>query len=174
MKKIMHVSVILGKVINWVSILALIVMIGVTIVDVFLRVAFKSPITGAVEIVRMMMVCMSPAFISALFQGRHVSVGLFIDNLERRWQLAFDTFGYGLSALLCGIMCYQGFIDMLKKLAQNQTYTMLKILTWPFYLIFAVSMGLLAIAIIIELISHFWDKEKYTQPVVQESEKAVV
>jgi TRAP-type C4-dicarboxylate transport system permease small subunit len=174
MKKIMHISTIVGKIINWLSILALLVMIVVTIVDVFLRVAFKSPITGSVEIVRMMMVCMAPSFISALFQGRHVSVGLFVDNLGRKWQLAFDTFGYGLSAVLCGIMCYQGYIDMLKKLAQNQTYTMLKIPTWPFYLIFSVSMGLLAIAIVIELINHFWDKKKYMRPVGQESEKAVV
>jgi len=174
MKKVMHVSMIVGKVINWLSILALLVMIVVTIVDVFLRVAFKSPITGSVEIARMMMVCMSPSFISALFQGRHVSVGLFIDNLSRKWQLAFDTFGYGLAAVLCGIMCYQGYIDMSKKLAQHQTYTMLKIPTWPFYLIFAVSMGLLAIAIVIELINHFWDKGKYARPAAQESEKAVM
>jgi TRAP-type C4-dicarboxylate transport system permease small subunit len=174
MKKVMQISVIFGKVVCWLSILALIVMIIVTIADVFLRFAFKNPITGSVEIVRMMMICMSPAFIYALFQGRHVNVGLFVDRLGRKGQLAFDTFGYGLSAVLCGLMCYQGFVDMLKKLAQNQTYTMLKIPTWPFYLIFAVSLGLLAIAIVIQLLSNFHDKEKYKKPNIQVSKEAAM
>ena len=161
MKKLLDIGKGVGKVASWISVAALLVMVGVTIVDVFMRVIFTSPITGSVEIVRMMMVCMSPAFISALFLNRHVSVGLFIDNLGRTAQLIFDTFGYVLSTIVCAIMCYQGFIEVFKKMAQKQTYTMLNIPTWPFYLLFAVSMGLLAIAIIIQLASHFQDKEKY-------------
>jgi TRAP-type C4-dicarboxylate transport system permease small subunit len=161
MKKIMNISIGVGKVAAWVSIAALIVMIIVTLADVFMRLLFTSPITGAIEIVRMMMVCMSPAFITALFQERHVKVGLFVDNLSRRAQLAFDTFGYGLTVILCAIMCYQGFMDMMTKMAQNQSYTMLKIPTWPFYAIFAGAMGLMTIGVIVKLISHFHDKEKY-------------
>ncbi|MGI6730723.1 MAG: TRAP transporter small permease [Anaerovoracaceae bacterium] len=161
MKKIMAISLGVGKAASWVSIAALIVMIFVTLADIFMSNLFSKPITGAIEIVRMMMVCMSPAFITALFQERHVQVGLFIDNLSRKAQLAFDTFGYVLTAILCAIMCYQGLMDMSTKMAQNQSYTMLKIPTWPFYALFAVSMGLLAIGIIVKLISHFHDKERY-------------
>lgn len=161
MDRIIRYSTGLGKVLSWVAVAALLIMIGVTLADVFLRLVFTSPITGAVEIVRMMMVCMSPAFVAALFANRHVSVGLVVDNLSRKAQLAFDVFGYGLSAIICGVICYQGFVDMARKMAQNQVYTMLKIPTWPFFLIFAIAMGLLAIAIIIKLIDNFNDKDKY-------------
>ncbi|MGI6326659.1 MAG: TRAP transporter small permease [Saccharofermentanales bacterium] len=161
MEKVLHISKKVGQVIIWISILALVVMIVVTIADIFMREVFRNPITGSVEIVRMMMICMSPAFISALFLDRHVSVGLFIDRLGRKGQLAFDVFGYGLSAILCAVLAGQGIVDTLKRMAQRQTYTILKIPTWPFYLLFAVSMGLMGIAIVIQLVANFKDKSRY-------------
>ena len=65
MEKVLHISKKVGNVIIWISILALVVMIVITIADIFVREVFRNPITGSVEIVRMMMICMSPAFISA-------------------------------------------------------------------------------------------------------------
>ncbi len=65
MEKVLHISKKVGNVIIWISILALVVMIVITIADIFMREVFRNPITGSVEIVRMMMICMSPAFISA-------------------------------------------------------------------------------------------------------------
>ena len=169
MKTVMRVCKIIAKVLNVIAILALLVMICVTLVDVFMRLFFTAPITGAVEITRMMMVTMSPAFVGALLEHRHVSVGLIVDRFGRRGQLAFDTFGYTLSAILCGIFCYQGFVELFKKMAQKQVYTMLKIPTWPFYLIFAVSMGIFSIMIIIQLLYNYYDKTLYTSAASQEN-----
>ena len=162
MKTLMRVCDIVAKVLNVIAILALLVMIFITLADVFLRLFFTAPITGAVEITRMMMVTMSPAFVGALLKHRHVSVGLVVDRFGRKGQLAFDTFGYLLSSALCVIFCYQGFVELFKKMSQKQVYTMLKIPTWPFYLIFAVSMGIFAIMIVIQLINNFYDKTLYT------------
>lgn len=169
MKKMMKACNVFGNVLCVIAIVALLVMVGVTIADVVLRELFSSPITGAVEITRMMMVCMSPAFVAALFENRHVSVGLFVDKLSRKGQLAFDTFGYLLTTVLAGLMCYQGFVEMMKQYTRNQVYSMLKIPNWPFYMIFAVSMGFFAIGVIIKLVSHFADKTKYA-PVAEGEE----
>ena len=165
MKTVMRVCNVVANVLNIIAILALLVMIFITLADVFMRLFFTAPITGAVEITRMMMVTMSPAFVSALLKNRHVSVGLIVDRFSRKGQLAFDTFGYLLSAALCAIFCYQGFVELFKKMNQKQVYTMLRIPTWPFYLIFAVSMGIFAIMIIIQLINNYCDKELYTKPI---------
>ena len=145
----------LGKTLNWVSIAALLVMVCITIIDVFLKQAFTAPVVGAVEITRMMMVCMTPSFVYALVENRHVKVGLFIDKLGKKGQLCFDAFGYLFSSLLCVLMCYQGFIEVGKKMAQNQVYTMLKIPTWPFFMIFAIAMGFFAFAIIVYLVEKY-------------------
>ena len=164
MKVLMRICSVVAKVLNVIAIIALLVMICITLADVFMRLFFTAPITGAVEITRMMMVTMSPAFVGALIEHRHVSVGLIVDRFGRKGQLAFDTFGYILSAALCAIFCYQGFVEMFKKMSQKQVYTMLKIPTWPFYLIFSVSMGIFAIVIIIQLIYNYYDKDVYAKP----------
>lgn len=163
MKKFMKGFKVFGEVLNIIAVLALVVMVCITIADIFLRHFFKAPIVGAVEITRMMMVCMTPSFVSALLLNRHVSVGLIIDRLPRKGQLAFDTVCYLASATISGIMCYRGFIDMYNKYMQKQVYTMLKIPTWPFYLIFAISMGFFAIAIVIRLVEKYVDKDAYVQ-----------
>ena len=172
MKKVLKGFNVFGDVLSVIAIIALIVMIVVTVADVFLRELFKAPITGAVEITRMMMVCMSPAFVSALFLNRHVNVGLFIDKLGRKGQLAFDTFGYLFTMVLSGLMCYQGFVEMMKQFTRHQVYTILKIPTWPFYAVFAVSMGCFAISIIVKLVSHFADKSVYAAQPAAEGEEA--
>lgn len=164
MKTVMRVFNAIARVLYIIAIIALLVMIGITLADVFLRLLFTAPITGAVEITRMMMVTMSPAFVGALLEHRHVSVGLIVDRFGRKGQLAFDTFGYVLSAGLCAIFCYQGFVELFKKMAQKQVYTMLKIPTWPFYLIFAVSMGIFAIVVLVQLVYNYWDKDVYAKP----------
>ena len=172
MKKVMKGCKTFGNVLSVIAIIALLVMVCVTIADVILREIFGSPITGVVEITRMMMVCMSPAFVAALFENRHVSVGLFVDKMSRKGQLAFDTVGYLLTTVVAGLMCYQGFVEMIKQFTRKQVYSMLKIPNWPFYAIFAVSMGFFAIGIIVKLISHYADKEMYTQKIEGEEGQA--
>ncbi len=171
MKKVMKVFQVFGSVLNIIAVAALLVMICITIADVFLRELFKAPVVGAIEITRMMMVCMTPAFVSALMNNRHVSVGLLVDRFSRPVQLVFDTIGYGATAIISALMCYQGIIDMNKKILQKQVYTMLKIPTWPFYLIFAISMGFFAIAIIVRLIDKYCDKSE-SQPVTDQAAAA--
>ena len=148
---------------SWFSVAALLVMISITLVDVFLRFFFNSPIVGATEIARMMMICLSPAFAKVMLNGNHVKVGAVVDLFGRKGQLAFDTFGHLAAAAICGLMSYQAIIDMQRRMAQSWVYTLLKIPAWPFYAMFAFAMGLFTIAIIIKLISNFADKELYAK-----------
>ena len=163
MKKVMRVTDLVSKAFSVFSIIALLVMLFITLIDVLLRSLFNSPVTGTVEIARMMMVCMAPAFIYTLVQGRHVRVGLFIDRLGRKAQLVFDTFGHLAAAGLCGAISYRGFVFMFQRMEQGQVYSMLRIPTWPFYLLFSASMGAFAIAAIICLVDIYLDKDRYVK-----------
>ena len=151
----------IGRVLEYLSVIALLVMLFVTFIDVIFRNFFNSPIPGAVEIARMMMICMSPAFIPALVQKRHIMVGVFIDRLGRKGQMVFDTLGYLLSAIICALISYQGFVEFIKKLTRGDVYTILRIPVWPFMLLFAVAMGIFAISIVIYLIDIYLDKDHY-------------
>ena len=163
MKKVMYVTETVAKGICIFSVVALLVMLIVTILDVFLRFFFNAPLVGSIEIARMMLVCMSPAFVYALVLKRHIQVPLIIDMLGRKGQLFFDLIGHLIAAGLCGLMFYQGLNVTSARMAQRHVYSMLRIPTWPFYLLFSVAMGLFAVVVIICLIDNFMDKTRYVR-----------
>lgn len=161
MKKLEKVFDGIGIALNVVSIVALLVMVIVTLLNVFLKNVFLAPIRGSTEITRIMMVCMSPSFVAVLMHNRHVNVGLFVDRLGRKGQIGFDIFGYILSAVLCALISWQGFVMTGTRMAESQIYTSIKFPTWPVWLVFSISMGVFAIAIIAKLIINIADKDRY-------------
>ena len=163
MKKVMRVTEQVAKGVCIFSVVALLVMLFVTMADVLLRFIFNAPLVGSVEIARMMLVCMSPAFVYALLKGRHIRVPVFIDMLGRKAQLVVDTIGHLLAAGLFSLMFYQGIILTGSRIQQRHVYSMLRIPTWPFHLLFAVAMGLFAIVTIIALVDIYVDKERYVK-----------
>jgi len=168
MKIVTKIVVFIARVFAGVSMLALLVMLLITLADVTMRSFFNSPIVGTVEIARMMMICMVPGFVLALFEKRHLAVEFIVEKFGRVGQLIFDVFGYLISAGICGLMCYQGFMDMLRVINQNRLYSQLYFPTWPFYCTYAVSMGFFALAILITLINNFLDKDLYVKKPVGE------
>jgi len=161
MKIVMKIASIIAKCFAGLSMVALVVMLVVTLADVILRFVFNSPITGATEIARMMMVCMIATLAAVLFEKRHIRVDFVVDKFGRKGQLAFDTVGYLLSAAVCGLMSYQGFLDTLRRYRGNHVYSLLMFPTWPFYLLYAVATGIFAICVIICLIDNFCNKDLY-------------
>ena len=170
MRKVLKVVESIGKVLMWVAIVALIIMVGVTFADIILKQFFSRPVTGSIELTRMMLICMSVAFMSAMVNKRHVSVGLFVGRLRRKGQIFFDTISYSLSTAICLVICHQSFVVMLLRMDQGKLYTVLRIPTWPFYMIFSIAMLFFAVAIVVYLIDIYLDKTRYA-PVELESEK---
>jgi len=160
-KRVLRVTEITGNILIVFSVAALLVMLFITIVDVIMRNIFNSPVVGAIEIARMMMICMCPSFVAAMVNKRHISVGMFVDKLGRNGQIAFDTVSYLASSAICGFISYQGFVDMLRRITRGDVYTMLRIPVWPFMMLFAVAMGVFSIVIIIYLVDIYLDKTKY-------------
>jgi len=145
------------------SILALIVMLVITLLDIILRFFFNAPFVGTIEIARMMLVCMAPAFVYALMQKRHIQVPVFVDMLGRKGQLVFDIVGDLLTAGVCAIMSYQGIISTLHRMDLRQVYSALRVPTWPFTLLFAISMGIFSIVVLMCLVDTILDKDKYVK-----------
>ena len=171
MKKVMKVTTIVSKGLCIFAVIALLVMLLVTMADVIMRFFFNAPIVGSIEIARMMLVCMAPAFMYTLIRGQHVRVPVFIDMLPSIGQKCFDVVGYLASAALCSLMFYQGILLTFARMEQRQVYSMLRIPTWPFHLLFAISMGLFALAILICLADILLDKDRYVKKPKTEGEE---
>ncbi len=161
MKKYTKVLTVVAEILNVIAIVSLIFMMLLVVSDVVMRNVFTKPIVGATEMVRMSMVCLVPSFVSALISDRHVSVGIFVDNLGRKSQLVFDTVAYLMSAVICGLISYQTFQEMKFAINFGESYSMLKLPKWPLLMIFSITFGVMVPAIIAVLAKKFLDKESY-------------
>ena len=161
MRSYKKVMTIIAEVLNVIAIISLIFMMCMVISDIVMRNVFSKPIVGATEMVQMSMVCLVPAFVSALIGGQHVSVGIFVDNMSRKAQLLFDTIGHLLGAGVCGLIAYQTFKNMQFAIKFNESYSMLKLPKWPLLLLFSITFAVMVPAILAVFISKFVDKDAY-------------
>lgn len=153
-----------ANVFNVFSMIAIVVMLILVVGDVFLRFFFRAPIVGATELVRIMMICLSPSFASAVIEDRHLKVGLIVDRFKRKGQLAIDTVVHTISAVICALIAYRALDYVVVQIGRQFPEAFDKILRfprWPFMLLFGVSLALTGIAMIVTLVFKFIDKSAY-------------
>ena len=79
--------------IEWVGLVAFVLMMLVTTIDVIGAKIFLTPLLGSIDIVMLsQLVCMTFALSSSLILGRHVQVEFFVPLLPKRLQLSSDLF----------------------------------------------------------------------------------
>lgn len=121
-------------------------MMLLAVLDVVLRIVFKSPIIGATEIIQILNVSIVMALGAGTIRNQHVTVDFIMDKLPRvpRFyvQLLADLLNIAILALL--MVC--SFRLMGKSMRQGFTYSLLAIPEWPFVGLIAVGLlgGILA------------------------------
>lgn len=104
----------LSMVIEWVGLLAIVLMMMITTVDVLGAKLFRQPVFGALDIMMIaQLIAMSFAAAIALILDRHVQVDFFVMLLPARVQAAVDCFvnllGFFLFALVVWRLCIYGY-----------------------------------------------------------------
>lgn len=160
----MRVLKIAANIFNIFSLIAIVVMLVLVVGDVVLRFFFNAPIVGATELVRIMMICLSPSFASAVIEDRHLKVGLIVDRLKRKAQLAIDTVIHVVSAGICALIAYRAFDYVAVQLGRTFPEAFDKILRfpkWPFMLLFGASLALTGITMLVTIVFKYIDKDSY-------------
>ena len=115
------------------STVLLVVMMMLTVSDVFLRYLFDMPIKGSMELTEYLMVCVGTLGLAwCALQGAHIKVDLIVSKLPQRTQKYIDSFNY---VLLMGV-----------------SSAMLEIPQYPFVLVVTISYSLLFLTSIVLLI----------------------
>ncbi len=161
MKTAYKVANIVSAVLNVISIIATLAMLVLVVADVIMRFIFKNPIIGATEIVRMMMICITPSFVCAVIEDQHIKVGLIMDHLGRKGQIVVDLITLLLTAGISGLISWQAFVYTEYAIKFKEYYTLLKIPKWPFELIFGIAMGFTALAVLFYLVVKLVDPEHF-------------
>lgn len=131
------------------------VMMLLTVSDVFLRYAFKNPIPDSQELTEYLMVCV--AFLGMAWvaiKGEHITVNLVISRLSPRAQAIFDSVTYFLGLGVVVLISWRNFLEAPIVRQIGLESLLLRIPEYPFYLVLAVGLAILCLAMLIQLIQH--------------------
>ena len=134
---------------------AIVVMMMLTVVDVFLRKFFNSPILGSYEIMEcLLMISVFTGVILAQKMKLHVKVTFFINFLP--WRARCIT--HGILELVCSVILYfmgrAAVMQALFTYRGNWSTDVLHIPTYPLYWVMAVSLFLWGLLLIIDSIFY--------------------
>ncbi len=146
MKIIRVVSRILGYVATGFMVLLLLL----TVVDVFLRYFFNAPITGTTEISRLMMVIIVfPALGWAAIDRAHVRVDLVVSRIPPRVQAIVGSITFFFALVTYIIITWQSFLEAA---VVNRQTSLLHLSFTPFYWVMSVGLAIFCLTIAVLVI----------------------
>lgn len=126
----------------------LLIMMGITLIDVVLRFVFARPLLGATEVVELMMVCQALTLPHALYVGRVVRMELLINRFGWRTSTIMKS-AWDLSALLLLVpLAFRLAKEVEFAKAMRYASSILMIPYAPFYALLAVSIGVSAVLLV--------------------------
>ena len=146
-------EVIIFRLSRWMGVVAIVVLIAMmafTVLDVFLRAFFNTPIKGDVEIIELAMVCVGFLGLAwCAMRGMHIQVDLLVTSFSRRGRSVFDAFNYLLGMGVCFIFTYKSLAEGIANREIHNLSAVLKIPLYPFYWIVTIGYAMLFLAVVV-------------------------
>ncbi len=125
----------------------LILMMLLTVVDVFLRATLNKPVIGTTEITEQMMVAVVfLGFGWCALQGRHIRVDLFVSRYPPGSQRVIDFMIHCVGLALVAVMCWRTFVTTLTVRQLGLTCAYIGLPKYPFYALAAFGWAVLFVA----------------------------
>ena len=138
------------RVLNGVSLLALVVLALVTVTDVVGRYVFNRPLLGALELSELMMVFLAfGCFAYTELQNGHVDVDVFVNLFPPRVRAACESVAAILSTGLWGLTAWRTAMQAQKVRAVNEVTSNLLLPVHPFIWVAAVGSAAFALTLFI-------------------------
>jgi len=144
-----------GKAFNILACAAVIAMMLLSVTDVVLRI-FGKPIPGTYELVGFLgTIVVSFALAFTSMEKGHIAVELLVERLPQRAQLAIESFGNFISALLFGAIAYEAVLYALDLKKSGEVSSTLQMPAYPFIYGIAAGCTLLCLLLITDCIKSF-------------------
>jgi TRAP-type C4-dicarboxylate transport system permease small subunit len=139
-----------------IAIIILVAMMCFTVLDIFLRAVFNSPIPGDVEIIEISMVCVGFFGLAwCAIRGMHIKVDLIVSFLPKRVQEVIDSINYIFGFVLCFVFAWRGVLEGLANRELKAVTSILKVPIFPFFWIVSIGYAGLCLAILVLLVRSF-------------------
>lgn len=137
---------------GFIAICILVAMMILTVIDVFLRRVFNSPIPFSLELVEFMMVLTGFLGLAwCAMSESHIKVDLIMSSMPRRAQGIIDSLCYLAGLGISGIIAWRSVMESLAIRKLHTESSVLGIPIFPFHLVVAAGFGALALSILILL-----------------------
>jgi TRAP-type C4-dicarboxylate transport system permease small subunit len=121
--------------------------------DVFLRYAFRRPITGTAEIAGLMLVCMVLGVSWCALEDKHIKVDIMMSRLRPKVQAIIDSITLFFGVVTCVIMTWQGVLASLWTQESKEVASeLLPLPVYPFRWIFVLGLAMLCVVMLILII----------------------
>jgi TRAP-type C4-dicarboxylate transport system permease small subunit len=140
------------KMLKWVSGFAILAMAVLSTIDVIARYIFKSPVSGTMEMVQVLMnVFVYAGLGMAVYMGKLISVPVLLEKMPNMARGKVEGIGNFISAGMTVIIIWQLLITTSKYLGNSiQSTTLLHIPYGPFYLFTTICFCLICAELIIQ------------------------
>lgn len=130
----MKIIQLIARITGLVAMGVLILMMLLTVADVFLRATLNKPIIGTTEITEQMMVAV--VFLGlgwCALQGRHIRVDLFVSRYPLGTQRVIDLLMNSVGLIVVAVMCWRTFLTTLTVQQLGLTCAYIGLPKYPFY-----------------------------------------
>ena len=139
----------ISRIFNIIGMFVLIVMMLLTVSDVFLRLFFNHPILGSTELTEFMMVALSFGMGWCLLEGKVIRMTLVVDHLKPRVQAVINTLLYFLGFIVLSILSWRTVLESFEMHRRQAMSAILHIPKYPFYDAVAFSFAILSVCALI-------------------------
>ncbi len=159
LRNLVNITGIFSYVLARIGCLALFLMMGLTVVDVFKRHVFNTPILGSFEITRYLIVILIFAFIGhAQAQKAHVNVDIFVNAFPKKAQALIDLFNYTVALFLMVLVTWKGFEKAMESMATGDKPMNLPVPEYPFVFFLALGCGIMCIELVRDVLRIIFKK----------------
>ena len=144
------------RILLYISYAAILVMLGMTVWDVFMRYVFNKPTTGVGEVSQMLLVISMTCLAQALLEGRYVAVGVLVDRFPKKINFAIEIIMGIIAIVFFAIVGWELLLMTEVSYNLGELYLIIKTPRWPFYIF----LGVAFISCILATIVYVYDRIK--------------
>lgn len=143
----------LSRILNYVGMVILIVMMLITVADVFMRYIWNRPILGVFELTEYMMVpIVFFGWAWCAKKGGNVKVDLVVTRLEPSAQRALNIVTYFFSMVIIFVIAWQNLLESKEVWSVHKASDMLAVPAYPFYMVLTIGCFLLCLVLLLSLV----------------------
>ena len=153
------------KYLMYVSCVATLVLLVMTVASVVIRYIFGIGFIWVTEWSQMMLIIAMTAMSRSLLEGRFVSVGAVVDNFPKKANLAIEILMGALAIVFFLIVGVQFIIAIEMAMVGHSQYFVIKVVKWPMYAVMGVSFlacAMATIVYVVERIKNYVDPKSKT------------